>query len=108
MILENSFNSIALPGFDGTDYQVWAVKLKAYLDVNDLLGAEEEVYEVPPMTNCPIPTVTLIITRKEKNKENRSLSMAASATVFIRIMTLKTAKEICDFLTLQYEGNDRI
>lgn len=70
MILEYSFNSTALPVFDGTDYQVWAVKMEAYLDANDLWEAEEEVYEVPPMTNHPIPSVTLISTHKEKNKEN--------------------------------------
>ena len=107
---EASFNAIAPPVFDGTNYQVWAVRMEAYLDANDLWEAVEQVYEVPPLPDNP--TVAQIKNQKErkqrKSKARASLFAAVSFTIFIRIMTKKTAQEIWDFLKQEYEGNERV
>jgi hypothetical protein len=38
---EVSFIAISPPMFDGTNYQVWAVRMKVYPDANDLWEAIE-------------------------------------------------------------------
>ena len=53
MEYENSFTTIFVPVFDGLNYQMWAVKMEAYLDANDVWEAVEEDYEVPPLPNNP-------------------------------------------------------
>lgn len=40
---EASFTAIAPPVFDEINYQVWAVRMEAYLDTNDLWEAVEQV-----------------------------------------------------------------
>ncbi|KAF2323239.1 hypothetical protein GH714_034276 [Hevea brasiliensis] len=42
---ESSFSVVAPPVFDGEDYQVWAVRMEAFLDACDLWEAVEEDYE---------------------------------------------------------------
>ncbi|KAM7516070.1 hypothetical protein LguiA_005653 [Lonicera macranthoides] len=107
---ENSFTAIAPPVFDGTNYHVWAVRMEAYLDANDQWEAVEQVYEVPPLPDNP--TLAQIKSQKErkqrKSKARATLFAAVSSTIFTRIMTLKTAKEIWDFLKQEYEGNERV
>nr|XP_048332975.1 uncharacterized protein LOC125423310 [Ziziphus jujuba var. spinosa] len=107
---EVSFTAIAPPVFDGTNYQMWAVRMVAYLHANDLWEAVEQVYEATPLPNNP--TVAQIRTQKErkqrKSKAKASLFTAISPTIFTGIMTLKTANEIWDFLKQEYEGNERV
>ncbi|KAJ8634469.1 hypothetical protein MRB53_008736 [Persea americana] len=107
MSSEASSNAIAPPVFDGTNYQVWAVQMEAYLDANDQLEAIENTYEVPPLPDNP--TMAQITTHKEmrqrKSKAKASLFAAVSSSIFTRVMTLKTAKGIWDFLK-EYEGNE--
>jgi hypothetical protein len=50
---EMSFTAVAPPVFDGINYQVWAVRMEAYLDANDLWEAVEQVYEVPTLSDNP-------------------------------------------------------
>ena len=107
---EGSFTAIAPPIFDGTNYQVWAIRMEAYLDANDLWEAVEQVYEVPILPENP--TVAQIKNHKErkqrKSKARATLFAAVSPTIFTRIMTLKTTKEIWDFLKQEYEGNEKV
>ena len=92
---EVSFTAIAPPVFDGTNYQVWAVRMEAYLDANDLWEAVEQVYEVPPLPDNP--TVAQIKNQKErkqrKSKARASLFVVVSSTIFTRIMTKKTTQK---------------
>lgn len=96
---ENSFTDIAPPVFDGTNYHVWSVRMEVYLDASDLWEAVEQVYEVPPLLENPI--LAQIKSQKErklrKSKARATLFALISSTIFIKIMTLKTAKEIWDF-----------
>ncbi|KAH9665621.1 hypothetical protein KPL70_020385 [Citrus sinensis] len=107
---ENPFTVIAPPVFDGTNYQAWAVRMEAYLDANDPWEAIEQIYEVPPLLDNP--TLAQIRNQKDmkqgKSKAKATLFTAVSSTNFSRIMTLKTAKEIWDFLKQEYEGNERV
>ena len=107
---EVSFTAIAPPVFDGTNYQVWAIRMEAYLDANDLWEAVEQVYEIPPLPHNP--SLAQIKNQKErkqrKSKARASLFAVVSSTIFTRIMTKKTVQEIWDFLKQEYEGNERV
>lgn len=107
---ETPFTAIAPPVFDGLNYHVWAVRIEAFLDANDLWEAIEEDYAIPPLPENP--TVAQLRNHKEKkqrkSKAKSYLFSAVSPAIFTRIMTLKTAKEIWDFLKKEYEGDERI
>ncbi|KAJ8764636.1 hypothetical protein K2173_006718 [Erythroxylum novogranatense] len=107
---ESSFTAITLPVFDGRNYLSWAVRMEAFLEANDLWEAVDEDYDVPELpTN---PTVAQIKIHKEKkqrkSKAKACLFSGVTPTIFSRIMTLKTSKEIWDFLKEEYAGNERI
>ena len=84
--------------------------METYLEALDLWEAIEEDYEVPPLPANPI--VAKIKAHKEKktrkSKTKACLFAAVSQMIFMRIMSLKTAKEIWDYLKAEYEGDERI
>jgi len=112
MNAETSFSHVALPIFDGEteSYDLWAVRMEAYLDALDLWEAVEEDYDVPLLPDNP--TMAQIKNHKEKktkkSKAKACLFSGVSKTVFTRVMTLKTAKEIWDYLKEEYAGDQRI
>ena len=53
MTSETPFTTVAPPVFDREHYHIWAVKMKAYLDANDLWKDVEEDYEILPLPNNP-------------------------------------------------------
>ncbi|KAL6315358.1 hypothetical protein AAG906_000464 [Vitis piasezkii] len=110
MTSEASLNALAPPVFDGINYQVWAVRMEAYLDASDLWEAVSEEYEVPPLSDNPTMAQIKLHNerRQRKSKAKASLFAAVSSTIFTRIMTLKTANEIWNFLKKEYEGNERV
>jgi len=107
---EASFSQIALPTFDGDNYDLWAVKMESYLEALDLWEAVEEDYEILPLPNNP--TVAQIKLHKEKKTEKAKarscLFTGVSSIIFTRIMTLKTPKAIWDYLKEEYAGDERI
>ncbi|XP_022927156.1 uncharacterized protein LOC111434088 [Cucurbita moschata] len=107
---ESSFSAVAPPIFDGDNYQMWAVRMETYLEALDLWEVIEEDYEVPPLPANP--TVAQIKLQKEKktrkSKAKACLFAAVSQMIFMRIMSLKTAKKIWDYLKAEYEGDERI
>ena len=76
----------------------------------DLWEAIEEDYEVP--YHFYNPTVAQIKVQKEnktrKSKAKACLFAAISQMIFMRIIPLKTAKKIWDYLKAEYEGDERI
>ncbi|KAA8549387.1 hypothetical protein F0562_001071 [Nyssa sinensis] len=89
---------------------MWAVRMETYLDALDLWEAVEEDYEVQPLpTN---PSVAQIKTQKEKrtrkSKAKACLFAAVSPTIFTKIMSLKSAKDIWDYLKEEYARDERI
>lgn len=105
-----NFSSIAPPIFDGENYQLWEVKMKAYLEALDLWEAVEENYEIPQLPNNP--SAAQIKNQKEKkttkSKAKACLFAAVSTTVFTRVMSLNSAKAIWDYLKGEYAGNERV
>ncbi|KAH9678769.1 hypothetical protein KPL71_025858 [Citrus sinensis] len=110
MEAEASFSAIAPMVFDGNNYQLWAVRMETYLEALDLWEAVEEDYEILALPNNP--TMAQIKAHKEKKtKKSRAkacLFAAVSSTIFTRIMSLKSAKAIWDYLKSEYEGDERI
>ncbi|XP_052477233.1 uncharacterized protein LOC128032608 [Gossypium raimondii] len=106
----SSFSVAAPPVFDGDNYQMWAVRMETYLEALDLWEPVEEDYEVPPLPANP--TVAQIKAQKEKktrkSKVKACLFAVVSQMIFTRIMSLKSAKEIWDYLKAEYEGDERI
>ncbi|XP_016755167.2 uncharacterized protein [Gossypium hirsutum] len=106
----SNFSVVAPPVFDGDNYQMWAVRMETYLEALDLWEPIEEDYEVPPLPANP--TVAQIKAQKEKktrkSKAKACLFAAVSQMIFTRIMSLKSAKEIWDYLKAEYEGDERI
>ncbi|XP_060178245.1 uncharacterized protein LOC132608198 [Lycium barbarum] len=107
---EASFSSMAPPTIDGENYQIWAVRMQTYLEALDLWEAVEDEYEITPLPNNP--TMAQIKNHKErktrKSKAKACLFTAVSSTIFTRIMSLKSAKEVWNYLKTEYEGDERI
>ncbi|KAA8524978.1 hypothetical protein F0562_011384 [Nyssa sinensis] len=105
-----SFSSIAPPVFDGENYQIWAVRMGTYLDAMDLWEAVEEDYEVLPLPDNPtMAQIKNHMDRKtRKSKAKACLFAVVSSTIFTRVMSLKSAKVIWDYLKTESEGNERI
>ena len=84
--------------------------METYLEALDIWEAIEEVYKVPPLPANS--TVAQIKAQKEKktrkSKAKACLFAAVSQMIFIRILSLKTSKEIWDYLKAEYEGDERI
>lgn len=79
------------------------------MEALDLWEAVEEDYEIQALTNNP--TIAQIKTHEKKTKISKamaSLFAAVSSTIFTRIMSLKSAKEICDYFKAEYRGDERI
>jgi len=110
MEVETSFSHMSSPIFDGENYQLWAVKMETYLDAMDLWEAVEEDYEVHPLPNNPI--VAQIKNHKErksrKSKAKACLFAAISTTIFTRIISLQSAKDVWDYLKKDYARDERI
>ncbi|RDX60832.1 Copia protein, partial [Mucuna pruriens] len=110
MDYETSFSQTALPVFKGENYDLWTVKMEAYLEALDLWEAVEKDYEVLPLSNNP--TIAQIKNHKEKkNLKSKGKIMpfaGASITIFTRIMTFKSAKAIWDYLKGEYVGDEII
>ncbi|XP_057452950.1 uncharacterized protein LOC130744817 [Lotus japonicus] len=108
MDVESSFSHVALPIFDGENYDLWAVRMESYLEALDLWEAVEEDYEIAQLPNNP--TVAQVKNHKERKtkKAKACLFAGVSKTIFTRIMTLQTASEIWNYLKEEYAGDARI
>ncbi|KAG6469463.1 hypothetical protein ZIOFF_074180 [Zingiber officinale] len=106
----SDFSSTTPLVFDGENYQVWAVKMSTFMEGSDLWEAVKDDYEVTPLPDNP--TINQIrfhkesITRKAKAKS--CLYAAVSPFIFNRIMKFPTAKDIWNFLKIEYEGDEKI
>ena len=96
--------------FDGDNNQIWAARMEAHLEANDLWEAVEENCEFLPLpTN---PTMAQIKNQKErkarKSKERTILFASISKEIFTRIMIIKSLYEIWSFLQNECEGDEMI
>ncbi|XP_047251582.1 uncharacterized protein LOC124886699 [Capsicum annuum] len=107
---ENNFSQITPSVFDGENYHLWAVRMETYLEASDLWEAVQEDYDVVLLPDNP--TVAQIKNQKEKktrkSKVKVTLFASVSPIIFMRIMTLKSPKEIWDYLKEEYTEDERI
>ena len=111
MEAKTNFSSITLAVFNEDNYQTWAASMETYLEALDLWEAVKEDYDIPALPNNP--TMAQIKAHKEKKKMKKSkakacLFAAVSPTIFTRIMSLKTAKAIWDYLKQEYAEDERM
>ncbi|CAJ2627755.1 unnamed protein product [Trifolium pratense] len=110
MDAEASFSQAALPIFDGENYEFWAVRMETYLEALDLWEVVEEDFEILPLPDNP--TMAQLKNHRQKKirkaKAKSCLFAGVSKTIFTRIMSLKTAREIWNYLKEEYAGDDRI
>ncbi|GAV64196.1 DUF4219 domain-containing protein/UBN2 domain-containing protein, partial [Cephalotus follicularis] len=94
----------------GDEYELWAVKMKAYLRAYDLWSAVEKGYE--PLTEPGNLTVAQIKQQMEESTRNyKALSFlhsAVVATIFLRNVGASTAKKAWDTLQEEFQDSDRV
>lgn len=106
---ETPLTALAPHVFKGECYHVWAARM-AHMEANDLWEAVEEDYGVPPLP----ANQTMAQIRKHKEKKTRkskasaTLFAAVSFEIFVRIMTMKSAFEVWNFLKKEYDGDEWI
>lgn len=107
---ESTLTHLAPPIFYGENYQLWVVRMEAYLEALDLWEAIDEDYEILPLPNNPM--MAQIKHHKErktrKSKAKTTLFAAVSTSIFTRIISLKIAKQIWDYLKNEYAGDEKI
>lgn len=84
--------------------------MKTNLETLDIWEDVEEDYEVPPLPNNP--TMTQIKSHKErkirKSKTKTCLFDVVSTTISIRIISLKSAKDVWDYWKEKHVGDEKI
>ena len=72
--------SVAPPILDGSNYQIWKIRMQAFLEGADLWEAVEDDYEVPPLGDNP--TVAQIrANRQESEGEIQSICCCHSYNI---------------------------
>ena len=110
MDAKSIFSTITPPVFDGDNHKIWVVRMETYLEALDLWEDMEEDYEITPL---PVNLTMNQIKhhnekRTRKSRAKACLFAAVSSTFFTRIMSLKSAKAIWDYLKKEYEGDERV
>ena len=105
----NSYSPVPPPVFTGENYQLWAVKMTAYLQAWDLWEAVKEDLVVPPITdNSTVQQIKIHYEKQSKlYKAKTCLFSAVSESLFTRIMNLETAFKIWEYLKQEFQGNAR-
>ena len=86
------------PAFNGQNYQIWAIKMKSYLEASDLWEVVQE--EQPPLPDDPT-RAQMREHRDERKKRCKALTCihtTVSDEVFTRIMACDTPKRTWDTL----------
>ena len=95
------------PIFDGTDYDYWKVRMRAYL-----LSLGFEVWEIcvdPDYVNLAVCTTELQVRRHEYNsKAYNALIACLARPEFDRVSYLLTAREIWARLANFHEGTNHV
>ena len=106
--MEGNMSHVAIPFFDGESYDLWAVRMQTYLEGLDLweLVEEDDVLLSENLTVAQIKAHKDKKMRKAKVKS--CLFAGVSQMIMTKIMTLKSPKEIWEYLKAEYEGNKKI
>jgi len=104
---QESMGSIRPPIFDGSNFVYWKIRTIAYLQSlgTDLWEIVEGGYTFP----TTIPTNTVGKKQYETNaKDVNTLLGSLSQSKFVKVMQLKSAKEIWDKIILSYKGDSQV
>ena len=95
------------PIFDGSNFVYWKVRITSYLQS---LGTKVcDIMEVGYTFPSTTPTDMDSKKQYETNaKAINTLLRILSQSKFVKVMQLKTAKEIWDKIVLSYEGDDQV
>ena len=106
--MDASFSSKS-PIFTGSNYGVWAVKMKIYLKAFDLWEDVEADREVVPLNNNPTMAQIKYFheQRAKKFKALTCIHNAVSEDIFTRIMACETAKDAWDKLKSEFQGDEK-
>jgi len=104
---QESCGSIKPPIFDGSNFVYWKVRTTTYLQS---LGTNVwEIVEGGYTFPSAIPTDTASKKQYETNaKAVNTLLGNLSQLEFVKVMQLKSAKEIWDKIILSYEGDSQV
>eukprot|EP00253_Pinus_taeda_P007556 PITA_07556 len=99
--------SIRPPIFDGSNFIYWKVRTTTYLQ-----SLAAEVWDIVE-GGYTFPSATPIDTTGKKQYETNAKAVntllgSLSQSEFVKVMQLKTAKEIWDKIILSYEGDDQV
>jgi len=98
---------VAISVFDGEGYDLWAVRMQTYLEGLDLWEVVEED-DVSLSENLTVAQIKAHKDKKtRKTKAKSCLFAGVSQMIMTRIMTLKSPKEIWEYLKEKYEGNEK-
>ncbi|GKV01273.1 hypothetical protein SLEP1_g13839 [Rubroshorea leprosula] len=95
--------------FNGHNYPIWSVKMKAYLRAFNLWKVVETDQQPPPLRQNP--TLAQIKQHTEEvTKRYKALTcihFAVTDEIFDRIMRCETAKEAWDLLKVEFQGDSK-
>lgn len=100
-----SFTTTSSPVFDGINYQAWDVRMKAYLDANNIWNVVEQEYETQPLLDDPIIS-------QIKNQRQEQVCLQLSHLLFFFFNQNHDSKNnkgnLGFFLKKEYDGNERV
>ena len=104
---QESVGSIRLPIFDGRNFFNWKIRTTTYLQSlgTDVWEIMEGGYTFP----STIPTDTTSKNKYETNaRDANTLLESLSQSEFVKVMQLKSAKEIWDKIILSFKGDSQV
>jgi len=106
--MKGNMSHAVIPLFDGESYDLWAVRMQTYLEGLDLWEVMEED-DVPLSENSIVVQIKVHKDKKTRKAKAKScLFVGVSQMIMTKIMTLKSPKEIWEYLKAEYEGNEKI
>ncbi|XP_049347923.1 uncharacterized protein LOC125812484 [Solanum verrucosum] len=102
-----SFN--APQTFNGENYQIWAVKMKSYLEAYDLWEVVMEDKPIQQLTEKS-SDAEIKLHSEEKIKKHKAkivIQNSVADSIFSKIIACETAKEAWEKLEKEYRGSER-
>ncbi|RVX16361.1 hypothetical protein CK203_014409 [Vitis vinifera] len=101
-------SALSTPVFNGENYQVWAVKMKAYLRGLGLWQWVETERQIQPLGNNPTLIKSGLMKKKKLKLQELYLTsmLLVSEPIFTRIMACETPKEAWEKLKEMYLGSE--
>ncbi|XP_060210913.1 uncharacterized protein LOC132637917 [Lycium barbarum] len=105
----NDLSLIAPQIFTGENYQIWAEKMKSYLEAYDLweVVIEEKSIQEHPENSTPAEIKTHSEEKIKKCKAKIVIQNSVADSIFSKIIACKTSKKAWQKLEKEYQGSER-